>query len=67
MTAAAVRMAVVEVSVTVEVGGKSFTTQVAGAFDALRSVEAARGAGRAIGDQVGESLALRLQHGERLS
>ncbi|MBU1522087.1 MAG: hypothetical protein KJ728_11780 [Alphaproteobacteria bacterium] len=64
---AAPRMAVLEVSVLVEVGGKSFTTQVAGSFDALRSVEAARGAGRAIGEQVGESLALRLQHGERLS
>lgn len=55
---AAPRLAVVEISVTVE---------VAGAFDALRSVDAARGAGRAIGEQVGESLALRLQHGERLS
>lgn len=64
---AAPRMAVLEVSVLVEVDGKSFTTQVAGSFDALRSVEAARGAGRAIGEQVGESLALRLQHGERLS
>jgi hypothetical protein len=59
-------MAVVEVTVTVEVDGKLYPTQIAGAFDALRSIEAARGAGRQIGELVSDCLALRLQHGQPL-
>lgn len=60
-------MSVIDVTVTVEIEGKPFVTQVAGSFDALRSIDAARGAGRQIGELVSESLALRFQHGERLS
>ncbi|WP_269220870.1 hypothetical protein [Brevundimonas vesicularis] len=64
---AAARMSVVEISVTVEIDGRNFTTQIAGSYDALRSVEAARGVGRQIGDQLGECLALRIQHGGPIS
>lgn len=64
---AAARMSVVEISVTVEIDGKPFVTQIAGSYDALRSVEAARGGGRQIGEQLGECLALRIQHGGPIS
>lgn len=56
-------MAVVQITVTVQVDGKAFDTHLAAAFDPLRSVEAARGAGRQIGELLGECLALRFQHG----
>ena len=60
---AAVSMSVVEISVAVEIAGQLYTTRLAGSFDALRSAPAARGAGRQIGEMVGECLALRIQHG----
>lgn len=61
------RLTVLGVTVALQKGDQVEHTHVAAAFDEIRSPDAARGAGRQIGDQLGEMLARQLQHGKDLA
>jgi hypothetical protein len=64
MTAA--RMTVLSLSLIVEQGGRPHPVEIAAAFDPIRSPDAARAAGRQIGDLLGEVLDRRIRHGGAL-
>lgn len=60
-------MSVVTVTVSVQQGAQERQVQVAGAFDPIRTADAARAAGRSIGELVADNLERRIRHGESLS
>jgi len=58
---------ILSVTVRIEQGEKTRTVEIAAAFDRIQSPEAARTAGRAIGDLLSDNLERRLRHGEVLA
>jgi hypothetical protein len=57
---------VVSVTLAVLRQGEEHPVQISGAFDRITTADAANAAGRAIGEQVAQSLCQRLQHGQDL-
>lgn len=58
---------VLSVTVAVQHGEQLKSVEIAGAFDPIRSPEAARATGRAIGELVSENLERRMRFGEDLT
>lgn len=61
------RFTVVDVTVAIQKGDRLEHTQLAAAFDVITTQDAARLAGRQIGADLGEALALQLQQGKDLA
>lgn len=59
------RFTVVDVTVAIQKGDRLEHTQLAAAFDAITTQDAARAPGRQIGAGLGEALALQLQQGKK--
>ena len=63
----AARFTVVDVTVAIQKGDRLEHTQLAAAFDVITTHDAARLAGRQIGADLGEALALQLQQAKVLA
>ena len=61
------RFTIAEVTVAIQKGDRLEHTQLAAAFDAITTQDAARNAGRQLGAALGEALALQLQQGKDLA
>lgn len=61
------RFTVVSVTLSVEQGGALKEVAIAAAFDQVRSQDAARSVGKAIGEAMADNLCQRLQAGEVLA
>lgn len=61
------RMTVLSITVAVQHGEAVKSVEIAGAFDPIMSADAARAAGRAIGDLVSDNLERRIRFGEDLA
>jgi len=61
------RFTIVDLTVAIQKGDRLEHTQLAAAFDVITTQDAARLAGRQIGADLGEALALQLQQGKDLA
>lgn len=61
------RFTILDITVAIQKGDRLEHTQLAAAFDVITTQDAARSAGRQIGADLGEALALQLQQGKDLA
>lgn len=64
MTAA---FTLLSVKLEIHRGGRTYPSEVSASLDPIRTQEAARSAGRQLGEVLGDVLAMRLQQGESLT
>ena len=64
MTAA---FTLLSVKLEIHRGGRTYPSEVSASLDPIRTQEAARSAGRQLGEILGDVLAMRLQQGESLT